>query len=63
LAYHYGNRRLVFLKSRELVALVSALKDFGSASAALNALAPPGQRAQYERALSRLADSGVIDAC
>jgi putative mycofactocin binding protein MftB len=62
LAYHYGNRRLVFLKSRELVTLVSALEDFASASAALDALAPTEQRRQYERALSRLADSGVIDA-
>jgi putative mycofactocin binding protein MftB len=62
LAYHYGNRRLVFLKSRELVTLVSALEDYPSASAALHALVPSAQRAQYQRALARLADSGVIDA-
>ncbi len=62
LAYHYGNRRLVFLKSRPLVALVTALDGYGTASAALDALVPAGQRARYERALARLADSGVIDA-
>ena len=31
LAYHYGNRRLVFLKSPALVALVSSLDRFDSA--------------------------------
>ena len=62
LAYHYGNRRLVFLKSRPLVELVSSLERYPSASAALGAVAPTGQRASYERALARLAASGVIDA-
>jgi mycofactocin biosynthesis protein MftB len=62
LAYHYGNRRLVFLKSRPLVELVSSLERYPSASAAIRALAPAGQRASYERALGRLAASEVIDA-
>jgi mycofactocin biosynthesis protein MftB len=62
LAYHYGNRRLVFLKARPLVTLVTALDGYATASEALDALAPAGQRARYERALARLADSGVIDA-
>jgi putative mycofactocin binding protein MftB len=61
LAYHYGNRRLVFLKSRLLVEVVTALETYPTASAALDALVPSGQRARYERALARLADSGVID--
>jgi putative mycofactocin binding protein MftB len=61
LAYHYGNRRLVFLKSRLLVAVVTALERYPTASAALDALVPSGHRARYERALDRLADSGVID--
>ena len=61
LAYHYGNRRLVFLKSRLLVAVVNALETYPTASATLDALVPSGQRARYERALVRLADSGVID--
>jgi putative mycofactocin binding protein MftB len=62
LAYHYGNRRLVFLKSRTLVTLVSSLADHPSASAAIEACVPDGERAAYERALARLAASEVIDA-
>ncbi len=62
LAYHYGNRRLVFLKSRTLVALVSSLEEHASASAAIEAHVPAGERATYERALARLAASEVIDA-
>jgi putative mycofactocin binding protein MftB len=61
LAYHYGNRRLVFLKSRTLVELVVALADYPSASAAIEACVPEGSHAAYERALARLAASEVID--
>jgi mycofactocin biosynthesis protein MftB len=63
LAYHYGNRRLVFLKSRALVELVASLDRYPSAAAALDDLVPEAQRAAYERALARLAGSEVIDAC
>ena len=63
LAYHYGNRRLVFLKSRTLVTLVSSLADHPSAAAAIEACVPPGEHATYERALARLAASEVLDAC
>ena len=62
LAYHYGNRRLVFLKSRTLVALVSSLAEYPSAEDALVALVPDGERRAYERALARLAAAEVIDA-
>jgi putative mycofactocin binding protein MftB len=62
LAYHYGNRRLVFLKSRTLVELVSALGDYPSAAEAIEAVVPVGQRDAYRRALARLAASEVIDA-
>ena len=62
LAYHYGNRRLVFLKSRTLVALVSGLEQFDSAAAAVEALVPAPERASHTRALARLAASEVIDA-
>ena len=62
LAYHYGNRRLVFLKSRRLVELVSALREYPSAAEAIDALVPRTQRAAYARALARLADSEVIGA-
>ena len=63
LAYHYGNRRLVFLKSRTLVTLVSTLAEYPSAAAAITACVPDASRAAYERALARLAASEVIDAC
>ena len=62
LAYHYGNRRLVFLKSRLLVELVSSLHEYESAEAALAAVVPDDQRNSYRRALARLAVSEVIDA-
>ena len=62
LAYHYGTRRLLFLKSRPLVELVSALDRYPSATAAIAALLPEDERAQYTRALARLAKSEVIDA-
>jgi mycofactocin biosynthesis protein MftB len=62
LAYHYGNRRLVFLKSRALVEIVTALEHYTSATEAVEELAPAGRHAAYERALGRLAASGVIDA-
>jgi mycofactocin biosynthesis protein MftB len=62
LAYHYGNRRLVFLKSRLLVDLVSSLHDYPSAAAAIGALVPDGRQDSYRRALARLAASEVIDA-
>jgi mycofactocin biosynthesis protein MftB len=62
LAYHYGNRRLVFLKSRTLVDLVSSLHEYPSATEALAAVVPEGRRDSYARALARLAASEVIDA-
>jgi putative mycofactocin binding protein MftB len=40
LAYHFGNRRLIFLKAPELVALVEALGDYPSAREALAACVP-----------------------
>ena len=61
LAYHYGNRRLVFLKSRTLVDLVSSLQDYPSAAQAIEAIVPEGQHDVYRRALARLAASEVID--
>ena len=63
LAYHYGNRRLVFLKSRPLVTLVQSLHEYPSADAALVDLILEAQRPAYARALARLAVAEVIDAC
>jgi putative mycofactocin binding protein MftB len=62
LAYHYGTRRLLFLKSPTLVDLVSSLDRYPSASAAVEAIVPVGERKKYSRALARLAASEVIDA-
>lgn len=60
LAYHYGNRRLTFLKSPELVRLVRSLADHPSAAAALAALPDPAARRRCEKALARLLASEVI---
>jgi putative mycofactocin binding protein MftB len=62
LAYHYGNRRLVFLKAPELVTLVESLVDFPSAREALAACVPVPRRKSCEQALSSLLVSGVIRA-
>ncbi|MGE5635936.1 MAG: mycofactocin biosynthesis chaperone MftB [Nocardioidaceae bacterium] len=63
LAYHYGNRRLTFLKSPELVELVRDLDHHDSVSAALEAhdVGAPRRRA-YLRALATLEASEVIGA-
>jgi len=60
LAYHYGNRRLVFLKSKDLVQLVHDLADFDSAEAAIFATIAPKQQQSYVAALARLAQSEVL---
>src|SRR6266536_3171005 len=52
LAYHYGNRRLVFLKTITLAELVMALADFPSAADALAAHAPATSPETYAKALS-----------
>ena len=63
LAYHFGNRRLSFLKSRQLVTVVRLLESHDSAADALAAAGVPvQQRRRYAAALAALADSEVIDA-
>ena len=62
LAYHYGTRRLVFLKSRLLVDLVRALDGHESANAALEAVIEPDARDRYAAALATLVPSEVINA-
>jgi mycofactocin biosynthesis protein MftB len=63
LAYHFGNRRLSFLKTRRLVAVVRLLDSQVSAAAALDAAGvPAGDRARYAAALAALTESEVIDA-
>jgi mycofactocin biosynthesis protein MftB len=63
LVYHFGNRRLSFLKTRQLVTVVRLLESHDSAADALEAAGVPvQQRAGYAAALAALADSEVIDA-
>lgn len=67
LAYHYGNRRLVFLKQNALVALVGSLGDHVSVDAALDDAIATGafdarQRSSYLKALASLAASDVLCA-
>jgi putative mycofactocin binding protein MftB len=61
LAYHYGNRRLTFLKSPQLTAIVESLGDHPSVDAALQAHGvSAAQRPALLRALERLESSEVI---
>ncbi len=67
LAYHYGNRRLVFLKHNALVALVRSLGDHPTVDAALDDAIGTGalslrQRSSYLKALASLAASDVLCA-
>lgn len=63
LAYHYDTRRLVFLKSPDLVDLVRALDQHPSAGAAIDAVVAPvaGRRPSYVTALASLCESGVVE--
>jgi putative mycofactocin binding protein MftB len=62
LAYSFTTRRLTFLKSRELVAVVEALAEHPTATAALTACGvPDGRRPAYLRALTDLAQSSMIE--
>jgi mycofactocin biosynthesis protein MftB len=61
LAYHFENRRLVFLKSPALVALVVDLAAHESARAAVTAHVADDEVDAYVAALGRLVDAGVLD--
>lgn len=61
LAYHFGTRRLSFLKSRTLLAVVESLADQPSGLAACRAAGVSAEEQDaYEQALATLADSGMI---
>jgi mycofactocin biosynthesis protein MftB len=63
LAYHFGNRRLTFLKTPQLVAVVRLLADYADVTGALSAAGvPAAEHPRYAVALSALVDSEVIDA-
>ncbi len=61
LAYHYGNRRLTFLRDPQLVDVVRALGDHPSVDHALEAV-EPRRRAAFRRALANLSESEVVRA-
>ncbi len=62
LLYHFGTRKLSFLKDRTLLALVEQLADAPSARAACDALGiHPQAQATYLRALETLAASHMIE--
>ena len=63
LAYHYGSRRLTFLRSALLAQVVRDLEHHDSVEAALDASVPEAERPAYRRALASLADSRFICAC
>ena len=63
LAYHYGNRRLNFLRAPELVTLVESLQDYESVRAAFDAASiDPKRWPSFERALAALAASDFLVA-
>ncbi|WP_336030657.1 mycofactocin biosynthesis chaperone MftB [Geodermatophilus sp. FMUSA9-8] len=62
LVYHFGNRKLSFLKSKTLVTVVETLADHPSATATLVACGvPEAQRPAYVTALADLARSQMIE--
>ncbi len=62
LAYHYGNRKLNFLRSPELVRLVDELEHFDSTRAAFDSLdLDARQWPAYGKALDALARSDFIE--
>lgn len=62
LAYHYGSRRLTFVRSVLLAELLRDLEHHDSADKALGSRVPDDERPAYLRALESLARSGFISA-
>ncbi|HXY44061.1 MAG TPA: mycofactocin biosynthesis chaperone MftB, partial [Acidimicrobiales bacterium] len=61
LAYHYGNRRLTFLRSPELVRLVGALGAHASVTESMAALdIPTSRQPSLVRALASLTGGDVV---
>ena len=62
LAYHFGNRKLSFLKSQPLVAVVKALGDHPDVPSTLRACdVPEAQHPAYVTALATLSRSQMIE--
>ena|GEM_PF-186389 len=62
LAYHHGNRKLVFLKSPQLVSVVRSLAEMPSANDAISAHVPAEQHTRYVDALASLLRSDLLSA-
>ncbi|MBE7161360.1 MAG: mycofactocin biosynthesis chaperone MftB [Williamsia herbipolensis] len=61
LLYHFGTRKLSFLKNTTVVEVVRSLADHPSADAAIASAVPdPAAHAPYVQALSTLAASAMI---
>ena len=61
LLYHYGTRRLVFLKHPDVVRVVQSLADHPTVAAALDACQiAPERRAAFATALVSLLDSEML---
>jgi mycofactocin biosynthesis protein MftB len=61
LLYHFGTRRLSFLKDRKLLSVVQGLGQAPTArDACIDAGVGPGELRVYERALARLADTDML---
>jgi putative mycofactocin binding protein MftB len=61
LLYHFGTRRLSFLKERRLLDVVQRLGQAPTArQACIDAGVGPGELRAYERALARLADTDML---
>jgi mycofactocin biosynthesis protein MftB len=61
LAYHYGNRRLVFLKHPDVVRVVCSLDEYESVADALDAAGiEPARHRAFEQAIGALIDSEML---
>jgi len=61
LAYHYGNRRLIFLKHPDVLRVVHALADHDTVADTLRACAITESRwPAFVSALESLVDSGLL---
>jgi putative mycofactocin binding protein MftB len=61
LAYHYGNRKLIFLKHPDVVRVVQALADHSTLADTLHACEiDPARWPSFERALSALTESEML---
>jgi len=61
LAYHYGNRKLIFLKDPDVVRVVQALADHDTLADTLRACDIDSSRwPSFERALTALTESEML---